>query len=153
MCLVGKAIYRRTHAILDCLVNLHFFRPTLHNTTTAIMNSFFSLSFAAATVLLAVQPAIADPVAIPEPSSTIQLKSMTSEGCYSSSTGLTFNSTYTYQTSGYCQPLCVEMDQSVLALTGGSDCWCGDLIPPASSKVDDSYCDDPCDGYDTEMCM
>ncbi|RDW84909.1 hypothetical protein BP6252_02499 [Coleophoma cylindrospora] len=117
------------------------------------MKSFFSpLSFAAATVLLAAQLVSADPVAIPAPSTTVQLKSMTSKGCFSSSTGLTFNDTWTYQTSGYCQPLCVEMNKAVLATTGGSDCWCGDLLPPAASLVDDSFCNDPCDGYDTEMC-
>lgn len=112
-------------------------------------SSFVSL---AATVLLTTQYAVADPVAAPAASSTIVLKAMTSEGCYSSSTGLTFNSTYTYQTSGWCQPICVEMDQAVLGLSGGDECYCGDELPPTASKVDDKYCNDPCAGYDTEYC-
>jgi cell wall integrity and stress response component len=44
------------------------------------------------------------------------------------------------------------MGQSVFATTVSTDCWCGNLLPPASSKVDDSSCNDPCAGYDVDMC-
>lgn len=80
------------------------------------------------------------------------LSAMTYQGCFSSSDGLTDQGSYTYQTSGYCQPICVDKSQAVLATSGGSDCWCGDVIPPASDKVDDSNCDSPCNGYDKENC-
>ncbi|KAK3620123.1 Protein SLG1 [Elasticomyces elasticus] len=80
------------------------------------------------------------------------LAAMTYEGCYSSSTGLTDQGSYMYQTKGYCQPICVKQDQAVLGLSGGSNCWCGDTLPPASSKVDDSSCNTPCNGYGQENC-
>lgn len=80
------------------------------------------------------------------------LTSMTYVGCFSSSQPLSDEGSYTYQTSGYCQPICVGQNQAVLGLTGGSDCWCGDLLPPTSSQVDDSNCNTPCNGYNQEMC-
>lgn len=39
-----------------------------------------------------------------------------------------------------------------MGLTGGSNCYCGSSLPAKSDLVDDSYCDTPCDGYDTENC-
>jgi len=39
-----------------------------------------------------------------------------------------------------------------MAMTEGSNCFCGDMLPAESDKVDDSNCDTPCDGYDQEMC-
>jgi len=80
------------------------------------------------------------------------LSAMTYQGCFSASSGLSDQGSYQYQTSGYCQPLCVNQNQAVLALSGGSDCWCGDVLPPANSKVDDSNCNTPCNGYGTESC-
>jgi len=80
------------------------------------------------------------------------LNAMTYQGCFSSSSGLSDQGSYTYQTSGYCQPICAKANQAVLGLSGGSDCWCGDVLPPADSKVDDSKCDSPCNGYDKENC-
>lgn len=81
------------------------------------------------------------------------LATMTYQGCYSASDGLTDQGAYMYQTTGYCQPICVNQNQAVLGLSAGSDCWCGDTLPPASSKVDDSKCDTPCNGFGTVMCM
>jgi len=37
-------------------------------------------------------------------------------------------------------------------MTEGSNCFCGDMLPAADTKVDDSKCDTPCDGYNKEMC-
>lgn len=82
------------------------------------------------------------------------MPTMTEKGCYHSSTGLTFNKTYQYMTQGYCQPLCIEADNYfVLGLTAKTDCWCGNLLPPADSLVDDKYCDAGCAGYGTDPCM
>jgi cell wall integrity and stress response component len=72
--------------------------------------------------------------------------------CYSSAGNLKSLGDYTFQTSGYCQKLCVAQDQAVMATTGGSTCLCGNQLPPASAKVDSSKCDEPCDGYDQESC-
>ncbi|KAK9487797.1 hypothetical protein V1527DRAFT_511050 [Lipomyces starkeyi] len=66
-------------------------------------------------------------------------------GCYSSSGSLVFNDTYEYQTQSWCQGLCAPMGDSVLGLTNGGDCWCGNAIP--SGKVDSSFCNVGCNGY------
>jgi cell wall integrity and stress response component len=80
-------------------------------------------------------------------------KTLVSVGCFSSSTGMTKNSTYTYNTSGYCQQQCVGMDMSVQGLSNADECWCGDEMPPLASKQsDNSSCDDPCAGYPEDMC-
>ncbi|GAB7365847.1 hypothetical protein MBLNU230_g7179t1 [Neophaeotheca triangularis] len=80
------------------------------------------------------------------------LNAMTYKGCYSSSRGLSDQGSHIYQTSGYCQPICVDQGSAVLGLSGGSDCWCGDQLPPEDSLVDDSNCDTGCNGYRQEDC-
>lgn len=79
---------------------------------------------------------------------------MKGQGCYSSSTPLKDQGTNIYQSSGACQKTCVEGGTSyaVMAMTEGSNCFCGDMLPAEDTKVDDSKCDTPCDGYDQEMC-
>ena len=77
---------------------------------------------------------------------------MTYQGCFSSSDGLTDQGSWTYQSKLYCQPICVNASQAVLATTGGTNCFCGDVLPPADSKVDDSNCNTTCDGYSPEEC-
>ncbi|KAL8799233.1 MAG: hypothetical protein Q9182_006035 [Xanthomendoza sp. 2 TL-2023] len=39
-----------------------------------------------------------------------------------------------------------------MALTGGSDCWCGDLLPATSSRVSDSDCGTACNGWPDQKC-
>jgi cell wall integrity and stress response component len=92
-------------------------------------------------------------VAIATVAQGYELKTMTYMGCYKSSVGLKFNNTDQFQTSGACQKVCVPDGKDVLATTGGSDCWCGDYMPPKSAKVADSNCDQICNGYKPEMCM
>jgi len=125
------------------------------------MPSTFSATTAHAATLLSLLAAFThahshDRSLLTHPASTLRsrqaLNAMTYQGCYSSSAGLTDQGSYMYQTSGYCQPICVKQDQAVLGLSGGSNCWCGDTVPPASSKVDDSSCNTPCNGYDKENC-
>ena len=82
------------------------------------------------------------------------LKTMKEQGCYSRSATLKDQGENIYQSSGKCQEICVADNQSpVMAMTEGSNCWCGDMLPPDSDKVDSSNCDTPCDGYDKETCM
>jgi len=81
-----------------------------------------------------------------------QFKTLVYQGCYSSSTGLSKNDTYQFQSKGYCQQQCVPQDSPVQATSNSDECWCGDSVPPSSSKVDDSKCDGPCTGYGVEMC-
>jgi cell wall integrity and stress response component len=77
----------------------------------------------------------------------------TYQGCYSSSDGLVFQDTFGYQSSGHCQGLCFPQKKAVMAMTGGSDCYCGDLMPPLSAKVDDSNCNAKCNGFPADNCM
>lgn len=53
---------------------------------------------------------------------------------------------YTFQSPGNCQLVCIELNKPVFGLSDGENCWCGDLIPPASSQVDNSTCDTNCGG-------
>ncbi|KAK5114732.1 hypothetical protein LTR62_002306 [Meristemomyces frigidus] len=80
------------------------------------------------------------------------MSALTYVGCFSSSTGLTDQGSYMYQTPGYCQPLCVNSNNPAMGLSDGSNCWCGGELPPASSKVDDSNCNTPCNGYGQQNC-
>jgi hypothetical protein len=84
--------------------------------------------------------------------SAANLRTMKSAGCYSSSTPLKDQGSNIYQSSGACQPICVDQDFAVMAMTEGSNCLCGDMLPSEDSKVSDDKCDTPCDGYDKEMC-
>ena len=96
------------------------------------------LSFA-----LAQDPAIA----------TTGLKPYTYQGCFSSSKPLSDQGSWTYQSPGYCQGRCVQLNKAVMGTTAGSNCYCGDQLPVADSKVPDSKCNTPCFGYDKDSCV
>lgn len=76
-------------------------------------------------------------------------------GCYSSSEGMGNQTSYTYQSSGWCLLRCGQSpyNAAAFALTAGSDCLCGNELPPASDKVSSSKCNKPCDGWPQDMCM
>lgn len=112
----------------------------------------FSLAFVAAAALLGPSHAAAEPIPAPATLAERQYNTLTYEGCYSSSSGLSYNTSYQFNTKGYCQTQCVPAGYNVQATTNKTDCWCGNSVPPSSSKVDDSYCNDSCAGYGTEMC-
>lgn len=86
-------------------------------------------------------------------SARAQLTPMTPEGCFSSSEPMQDQGSYMYQSTGYCQQQCVGLGKAVMATTAGSNCWCGDLLPAASSKVTEDKCDSPCNGYNKQNCM
>lgn len=73
-------------------------------------------------------------------------------GCYSSIPGYGKATTYTYQSSGWCLDHCSK-DSAAFALTGGSDCVCGDTLPPSSDKVSKDKCSKSCSGWPSDMCM
>ncbi|KAK3496128.1 WSC domain-containing protein [Neurospora crassa] len=59
--------------------------------------------------------------------------------------------------SGLCQLWCGPKDKGglglkVAAMSEGSECWCGDELPPTSSLTDTQDCNIPCSGYDLEYC-
>jgi cell wall integrity and stress response component len=39
-----------------------------------------------------------------------------------------------------------------MATYKGSDCYCGDLLPPTDTVASNSSCNTPCQGYDTATC-
>ncbi|MCJ1233832.1 hypothetical protein MMC14_001790 [Varicellaria rhodocarpa] len=86
------------------------------------------------------------------PAQGLNLKTPTLEGCFSSSEPLQDQGSYTFQALGWCQPLCVRMNKPVLAFFNGTNCWCGDELPASSSKVSDSQCDVPCNGFPADTC-
>ena len=79
-------------------------------------------------------------------------KSITTLGCYQHPDPLVEQGDYTFQTSGYCQTQCVAMNKPVMAITGGSTCYCGDELPALDQEVSDDKCDSPCNGFDQENC-
>ncbi|KAG7009016.1 hypothetical protein G7Y79_00003g008840 [Physcia stellaris] len=111
--------------------------PSTFKTFSAVL-SFASLLFTTA----AQDPAIA----------TTGLKPYTYKGCFSSSKPLSDQGSWTYQSPGYCQGLCVKLKKAVMATTTGSNCFCGDQLPVADSKASDSKCNTPCFGYDKDNC-
>lgn len=72
--------------------------------------------------------------------------------CYNNKGTLQDQGPNTYQSSGYCQGVCAGKGMPVMATTGGSNCLCGEDLPPASDKVSGSNCDTPCQGYDQQNC-
>lgn len=119
------------------------------------MKSILSLAIAA-TALFSTSNAASEPY----PEMALQMrdgyKTLTYVACYSSAGSMTLNDTYTYQTQGYCQEQCVSLTggsvYSVLATSGGDSCYCGNSEPSTDDKVDDSFCDTPCNGYGEDNC-
>jgi len=102
-------------------------------------------------MLLAAIGAYANPIAEADPSAGYG--QLTYKGCFASSTGLTLNSTYTFNTNGYCKDQCVALSQTVVGLTAGAECWCGNTYPPKDTlSADDTKCNANCTGYGSEMC-
>jgi cell wall integrity and stress response component len=83
---------------------------------------------------------------------TVALKTMVDIGCFSSGGLLVDQGSYTYQTAGYCQCQCATLNKAVMATYKGSDCYCGDLLPPTDTAASNSSCNSPCQGYDTADC-
>lgn len=99
--------------------------------------SKYTITLAAATVLLG--------------ASNVAAFGATIEGCYSSTTGLTLNSTDTFNSAGYCSTQCLALEMPVMA-TKDSTCYCGPTLPPASTSTDNSSCTTQCPGYPSDKC-
>ncbi|KAK0290330.1 Protein SLG1 [Friedmanniomyces endolithicus] len=108
--------------------------PSTLASTTAYAASILATSF---TLLTSAHAHAHDRSLLSRPLATLRPRqanpAMTYQACYSSSAGLTDQGSFEYQTSSYCQNICVKQNQAVLGLSAGSDCWCGDTLPPASS--------------------
>jgi len=83
---------------------------------------------------------------------TVELGSITTLGCYSKPDPLTQDNTDTFQTSGSCQVACGNAGYPVMAITGGSTCYCGNMLPALDLQVDNTSCNSPCNGYDQQNC-
>lgn len=77
---------------------------------------------------------------------------LTPKGCFSSSDPMTDQGSWTFQSPGYCQKICVDQNFPVMGTTKGSNCWCGKLLPASNSKVSDSKCSSSCNGYPSDSC-
>ena len=100
------------------------------------MKSFFSV--AAVTALFA--------------ATNVMALERTAQGCFSSSTGMTLNSTQEYNSRGSCGDQCYAINSATFAMTDRNLCYCGDVLPPSSTKVNDSKCNINCPGFGSESC-
>jgi cell wall integrity and stress response component len=80
------------------------------------------------------------------------IRTPTYAGCFSQSVPLIWHGPYIYQALGNCQMICDDLQNLVLGLGNGTDCWCGDYLPPENSKVSDDQCNTPCAGYPQDTC-
>lgn len=85
-------------------------------------------------------------------SATVELGPIKTLECYAKPDPLTEDNTNTFQTSGSCQIACGNQHYAVMAITGGSTCYCGNEFPPLDKQVDGSNCDEPCQGFDQQTC-
>ena len=89
---------------------------------------------------------------IPTATTTPAMNALVGVGCYSTPTPLIDHGPYTFQSKGNCQPICYQLQKPVMGLVNGTNCYCGDLIPPESTMVEDNFCSTTCGGIDTEFC-
>lgn len=77
-----------------------------------------------------------------------------SQGCYSSlGVDLNLMDGVEYPTIGGCaEKTCQAQGFKVAASSAGTQCFCGNKLPPKSALVDDSLCNVPCSGYPFEAC-
>jgi cell wall integrity and stress response component len=74
-------------------------------------------------------------------------------GCYDTlGTNSDVEDNNTFQTSGACQSVCTAKGAKVMITSGGTSCYCGDSVPPASAKVDSDQCNIGCGGYNLQTC-
>ncbi|QLQ80499.1 hypothetical protein HG537_0D04990 [Torulaspora globosa] len=72
--------------------------------------------------------------------------------CFASlPSSFTFDDSYQYQASGYCNQQCAGKGYKYFALKNRSDCYCGNENP-VNSESPSNGCDGPCLGYPSEMC-
>ncbi|KAJ9654305.1 Protein SLG1 [Neophaeococcomyces mojaviensis] len=102
--------------------------------------------------LLATQTLAQSSAASTPASNTVELGAIQTRDCYSSPGPLKQDNTNTFQTSGLCQTVCGNQNHAVMAITGGSTCYCGDMLPALDSQVDISFCNSPCQGFGQQSC-
>jgi len=73
-------------------------------------------------------------------------------GCYTNPGDMWDMGPYTYQSQGWCQPLCVRQGALYFGLVNGTTCFCGNDTPSSNDKLDDEECNVSCNGYDKKNC-
>ncbi|KIW69047.1 hypothetical protein PV04_04948 [Phialophora macrospora] len=111
-----------------------------------------AVALTSAYALLVALPVSAQDDSSAAPTSTSAPKAITTLGCYDHPDPLTVQADYDFQSSGYCQTQCVELNKPVMAITGGSTCYCGDEIPALDQEVDPKNCNTVCAGYGLSTC-
>lgn len=127
---------------------LYLFESTLRSLFSITMRFSSQNALTASTLLLVAGSAAADTI-----ENLVPRASMTYVACYSSKEGFGPAQQYTFQSTGWCFDKCSGSGSGAFALTGGSQCLCGNQLPPDSAKVPDSKCSTPCDGWPQAMCM
>ncbi|KAF9891194.1 hypothetical protein FE257_004758 [Aspergillus nanangensis] len=74
------------------------------------------------------------------------------EGCFGTPGSLESQGVYPYQSPGYCEKECTNQGSSVMGLTGGDACYCGNELPPKASAKPDSKCNVMCAGWPVDNC-
>ncbi|KAF2668677.1 hypothetical protein BT63DRAFT_425962 [Microthyrium microscopicum] len=72
-------------------------------------------------------------------------------GCYNY-VPMHFQRSDIYQSVGYCRNTCFQLEHITMGLVNGTDCYCGDSLPPNDALVDGASCNNPCAGYPFQMC-
>jgi len=83
----------------------------------------------------------------------LQVQAAVEIGCFSAP-GPDMNDMgiYTFQSPGWCQPLCIRLGMPIFALVNGTNCFCGMTQPLNKFKVDSSHCNTPCNGTNAVTC-
>lgn len=135
--------------------------PPTHHTSSPSSNMVlirFASVIAAASLLMtaAAQSTSTPTTTIKNPVTTPTVikdaRAMVELGCYATGTPLENHGPFLYQSPGNCQLVCLQFNKNVMGVSDGENCWCGDMIPPKESKVDNSLCDTGCGGDNNTMC-
>ena len=92
---------------------------------------------------------------IPSATKTVAASSMATVGCFDAGTAkmpLDDHGPGPFISPGECQQICLGLEQDVLGLSEGDHCWCGDMLPPLNTRIDNSSCSTPCAGYSDLIC-
>ncbi|KAF2685611.1 hypothetical protein K458DRAFT_15075 [Lentithecium fluviatile CBS 122367] len=91
-------------------------------------------------------------VTITEPTTTLPASAMETIGCFATGVPLEDHGSGEFASPGKCQLICLQLNKNILGLSEGTNCWCGDLVPPESTKTDNSSCSTTCSGTDKAIC-
>ncbi|KAF2870940.1 hypothetical protein BDV95DRAFT_607233 [Massariosphaeria phaeospora] len=89
---------------------------------------------------------------IPTPTATVRASALTTVGCFNTGIPLADHGRGDFASDGACQQICLGLDQPVLGLSDGENCWCGELVPPEEAKVPIEECNTSCSGFPEKDC-